>query len=93
MKHSNVNSLDYGNWTRKKIIVIFGLISLVFLALTYFSLFFLIGAVSCLITFIYLVYTYYRFSPRGGNLQNKIRDQVFINLDWQGNGSLLDVGY
>ncbi|MBN1189949.1 MAG: class I SAM-dependent methyltransferase [Dehalococcoidales bacterium] len=84
--------IDYGNWVSRKIIYVPGIISLIFFGLAYYSLFFMIGSIFFLMLAAYFLYAYRQFSPRGGNLQVRIRDQVFSHLPWDGDGRLLDIG-
>ena len=86
------HEVDYGNWVSKKLIYIPGIISAVFFGLCFISPLFLIGAVIFLLPFAYFAYAYYEFSPRGSDLQAKIRDMVFAHLVWDGDGKLLDIG-
>jgi SAM-dependent methyltransferase len=51
-----------------------------------------IGAAFFLISFVYFLYARYQFSPRGGNVQTRIRDLVLDHLDWDGEGQALDIG-
>jgi SAM-dependent methyltransferase len=51
-----------------------------------------IGAAFCLISLVYFLYAHYKFSPRGGNVQTRIRDLVLDHLDWDGDGTALDIG-
>jgi len=37
-------------------------------------------------------YAYYRFSPRGGNIQGKIQAMLLSHLDWDGEGKAVDIG-
>ncbi|RPJ63323.1 MAG: class I SAM-dependent methyltransferase [Dehalococcoidia bacterium] len=83
--------VDYGNWVAKKFIFIPASLVIIFSGLSCLSLFFLIGALFFIIPTIYFIYAYFQFSPGGGNLQSKIRDLIFNQLVWDGNGSLLDI--
>jgi len=83
---------DYGNWVARKFILIPALITIIFAGLSCLSLFFLIGALIFIIPTVYFIYAYFQFSPAGGNLQSKIRDLIFNQIVWDGNGSLLDIG-
>ena len=90
-KHQTMQ-LDYGNWVSKKFIYVPALFAVVFMGLSFLSLFFLFGAFLFLIPTAYFAYAYFQFSPRGGNLQAKARDSVFDHLAWDGDGKLLDIG-
>jgi ubiquinone/menaquinone biosynthesis C-methylase UbiE len=83
---------DYGNWVPKKIIYVLGIFGLIMLGLSWFVFFFLAGAALFLVVFGYFVYARYKFSPRGGNIQAKIRELVLDNLDWDGDGQAIDIG-
>jgi SAM-dependent methyltransferase len=84
--------VDYGNWVSKKLIYIPAVLAAIFFGLSSLSLFFLVGAFVFLVPAVYFIYAYFQFSPRGGNLQVKIRDLVFNQLVWDGDGKLLDIG-
>jgi SAM-dependent methyltransferase len=86
------HEVDYGNWVSKKLIYIPAVLAVIFLGLSFWSLFFLVGTFVFLIPTAYFVYAYFQFSPRGRNLQAKIRDLVFNQLVWDGGGKLLDIG-
>jgi ubiquinone/menaquinone biosynthesis C-methylase UbiE len=87
-----IHKVDYGNWVSKKFIYIPALLAVIFLGLSFLSLLFLVGTFLFLIPTAYFVYAYFQFSPRGGKLQAKIRDLVFNQLVWDGDGRLLDIG-
>jgi SAM-dependent methyltransferase len=91
MSDLQTQKIDYGNWVSKKLIYIPLLLAVIFLGLSFISLFFLFG-MFFLIPAAYFVYAYFQFSPRGGNLQAKIRDLVLKQLVWNGDGTLLDIG-
>jgi SAM-dependent methyltransferase len=86
------HEVDYGNWVSKKLIYIPAVLAVIFLGLSFLSLFFLVGTFVFLIPTVYFIYAYFQFSPRGGNLQAKIRDLIFNQLVWDGDGKLLDIG-
>ena len=69
-----------------------GIVALFFIGLSFISYYFLIGTIIMLIPFIYFSYSYYKFSPGGGDLQFRIRNMVFDYMDWGGNGKILDIG-
>ena len=96
-KENSMNSTDkyqanYGNWLPRKFIYLSGFPVLVWLGLSSLSPLFLIGAAVSLIPFVYCIYAYRQFSPRGGNLQVKIRNLVLDKLVWKGEGRALDIG-
>jgi ubiquinone/menaquinone biosynthesis C-methylase UbiE len=92
MPESKRKQIDYGNWVSKKFIYFPAVLAIIFSGLSFLSLFFLIGTVIFLIPTVYFIYAYFQFSPRGANLQAKIRDQVLGQLSWTGEGKLLDIG-
>lgn len=83
---------DYGNWVPKKYVYIAGILAVLFFLTTYiyspiivlFLIFFIITA--------YFAYARNRFSPEGGDLQSKILELVLNNLNWHGNGRMIDIG-
>ncbi len=92
MKAANTPEIDYGSWVPRKLISIPAVLGLAFLVLSTLSAFFLIGAFFFLLIAAYFTYAAYQLSPKGGNLQAKIRDLVFSHLRWDGEGKLLDIG-
>ena len=84
--------VDYGNWVSKKLIYFPGLLAVAFLALSFFSYYFLIVALPFLIITAYFSYANYRFSPAGGDIQAKVREFVLDRLEWDGKGTALDIG-
>jgi len=89
-KHGH--QVDYGNWVARKFIYIPAILAVIFLSLSFISFFFLVGTFLFLIPTIYFIYAYFQFSPKGGNLQAKIRDLASNQMVWDGDGSLLDIG-
>ena len=92
MSQKDATQVNYGNWVSKKFIYIPTVLAVIFLGLSFLSFFFLVGTFLFLIPTVYFIYAYFQFSPRGGNLQAKIRDLVSNQLVWDGDGSLLDIG-
>jgi SAM-dependent methyltransferase len=86
------HQVDYGNWVARKFIYIPAILAVMFLGLSFISFFFLVGTFLFLIPAVYFIYSYFQFSPKGGNLQAKIRDLASNQLVWNGDGSLLDIG-
>jgi len=83
---------DYGNWVSKRLIWFPGVLAIIFLALSFFSYYFLVVALPFLIIAAYFSYAYYEFSPAGGNIQAGIRRFVLDRLEWDGRGKALDIG-
>lgn len=91
-------SLNYGNWIRKKILVILGLCALgmggltlipwgTFYRLVTFSLFIIL-----LISFLFPLYSYIMFSQRGGRIQEKVYNLIISRLEANPKGKVLDIG-
>ena len=83
---------DYGNWVSKRLIYTFSILGIVFLALAFLVWVLVIPALLCLLVALYFAYARYLFSPKGGNVQNRIWETVISNLDWNGEGQALDIG-
>jgi SAM-dependent methyltransferase len=90
--------LKYGNWIRKKNLWILGLSALsmgllaflllpIWLRITFGSLCVVLTA-----SFLYPLYAYLMFSPRGGNMQDKIYNLIIGNLKQPVRGKVLDIG-
>ncbi len=90
---------DYGNWVPRKLLFLW-----TFLALCDAIIFWgirdnktwatlcVILFIACLALLLYLGILYYSFSPKGGDLMNKVHRYVAKRLPWDGKGKLLDVG-
>jgi SAM-dependent methyltransferase len=83
---------DYGNWVSKGLILYPGMLAVAFLALSFFSYYFLVIALPVLIITAYFSYAYFEFSPAGGDIQARIREFVLERLEWNGKGTALDIG-
>ncbi|MFA5064655.1 MAG: class I SAM-dependent methyltransferase [Dehalococcoidia bacterium] len=83
---------DYGNWVSRRLIYYPAALAVVFVALSFFSYYFLIVALPFLIITAYFTYAYYEFSPAGGDIQARIRAFVLDRLEWDGKGAALDIG-
>lgn len=68
------------------------MLGLVFLGLSFLHLSFIVLALFFLLAFGYFVYARHKFSPEGGNLQDRIRNLVLDYLAWDGQGDALDIG-
>jgi SAM-dependent methyltransferase len=90
--------LRYGNWIRKKVLwrLAFGSIAFAILAvLPLATPIRVLGAVLSLILLVSLsvpLYAYYVFSPRGGNLQERMYDLIVASLGDKPKTSILDIG-
>jgi ubiquinone/menaquinone biosynthesis C-methylase UbiE len=83
---------EYGNWVSKRIVFLSGFASLVFLVLGLMFWVLIFPAVLFTLISAYFLYVRYRFSPQGGNIQERVWMLVLANLDWNGEGRALDIG-
>ena len=93
-----MEKLQYGNWIRRKILWVLGLTSLALVILATLPLpavvrilFVILGA-AVLASFLYPLYSYAMFSPRGGNMQEKIYDLILDHVEKNSSGKVLDIG-
>ena len=90
--------LEYGNWIRKKILLILGLSTLGIGALAFIplgSLYRLIMAflfVIAFLSFLFPLYSYVMFSQKGGRLQEKVYNLIIQSLGTTVRGRVLDIG-
>ena len=90
--------LDYGNWIRKKNLLILGLCTLATGALIFIPLgplYRLIMAILFLIilvSFLFPLYAYVMFSQKGGRLQEKFYNLIVHSLGKDVKGGILDIG-
>jgi ubiquinone/menaquinone biosynthesis C-methylase UbiE len=96
---------DYASWIPRKLLVGSGLAGIVFVALFCLS-FWLYGGVAVLLARVivavlavlclafcgYMSVARRVLSYNGGGVQGKVLDNLLAHLDWDGNGSLLDIG-
>jgi len=92
MKQPLTEKPNYGNWVSTRLIYVPGTITLIFVGLAIMFPFLLVVAALFLLVSLYFVYARYLFSPQGGNLQDRVRGLVLSNLDWNGDGQILDIG-
>ena len=92
MSELSAKKSDYGNWVSAKLVYTMGALGVLLLGLSFVFLPLLIGAAFFLLACAYFVYARYQFSPRGRNLQARIRNLVLDHLDWDGEGRALDIG-
>jgi SAM-dependent methyltransferase len=83
---------EYGNWVTKKLIFGTVAMSILFLGLSLLLPILAIVAAFFFLSSAYFLYARHQFSPRGGNLQVRIRRLVLDHLDWDGRGQALDIG-
>jgi ubiquinone/menaquinone biosynthesis C-methylase UbiE len=90
--------LDYGNWVRKKNLLILGLCALGMGALIFILLGLAYQAVATtlfvvvLVSFLFPLYAYIMFSQNGGKLQEKIYNLAIQHLGKGLNGKFIDIG-
>ena len=90
--------LDYGNWIRKKNLLMLGFCVLgvgvlIFIPLGYlYRLTVIILFVSLLISFLFPLYAYVMFSQKGGRFQEEVYNLVIQSLGAKVKGRLLDIG-
>jgi len=83
---------DYGNWVSKVLIWYPGLLAIMFFELGFISRLFLIVALFFFVIAFYFAYAYHEFSPKGKDIQSRIRQFVLDRLEWDGKGTALDIG-
>jgi SAM-dependent methyltransferase len=90
--------LDYGNWIRKKNLLILGLCTLGLTALIFIPLGSLyrlavtILFVIILVSFLFPLYAYVMFSQKGGGFQDKVYNLIIQSLGAKVKGRVLDIG-
>lgn len=90
--------LNYGNWVRKKVLIILGLLSLGMGALTFISLGLLYKViittlfVVVFVSFLFPLYAYIMFAQNGGKLQEKIYDLAIQHVGKDLQGKFIDIG-
>lgn len=88
----------YKTWIRTNKLIIFLLISIILLITTLFpiNVYLRICAGFLALPFLYisvvLLYSYYQFASFGKNIQSQVHELIIKELNWDGNGGLLDVG-
>lgn len=92
MNKTNLEEPDYGNWVSQKLIYAPAVVGLVFLGLTFLFPVLIIVAILFFLIAAYFAYARYLFSPRGGNIQFRVRELLLDSLDWDGEGQAIDIG-
>src|SRR5262245_57164611 len=93
-----VMQLNYGNWIRKKNLLILGMCVLgmgVLSLLPFGSLYQLVMAflfVMTFISFLFPLYSYVMFSQNGGRLQDRVYNLIIQHLGSPITGRVLDIG-
>jgi SAM-dependent methyltransferase len=89
---------NYGNWVRKRVLLILGICALsvgVLSLLPFGSLYQLVMAplfVMTFISFLFPLYSYVMFSQRGGHIQDKVYNLIIQYLGSPITGRILDIG-
>lgn len=89
---------DYGNWIRKRIILIIAAMGILALLIGLLPIYPLLRIIAFLIagltlsTAVFILYAYYQFSAGGGNFQEKLWHYLLDHLEWDGQGTALDIG-
>ena len=83
---------EYGNWVSSRLLIIPAGICIVLAALSFLVPVLAIPALLFLVVFVYFAYARYKFSPRGGNLQERIQNLILEYLQWEGEGKAIDIG-
>ena len=90
--------LDYGNWIRKKNLLILGLCTLgvgalIFIPLgSFYRITMTILFVIILVSFLFPLYAYVMFSQKGGRLQERVYNLIIQSLGAKVKGKILDIG-
>ena len=90
--------LDYGNWVRKKILLILGVCALGMGALIFVPLGLAYQVITTtlfliiLVSFLFPLYSYIMFSQHGGKLQEKIYNLAIQHLGKDLKGKFIDIG-
>jgi SAM-dependent methyltransferase len=103
MENNNAGTPRYGNWVSaqliKKCVIMFVLFAVTEAALcTFVSGFIPLKIIMSLLTAFFLIGTVYfcrarrLFSPKGGDVQNKVLDTLISHIGWNGIGEVLDIG-
>ncbi len=91
-------NIQYGNWIRKKVLLVLGSGALILGILFFLSSNVYLQIVTgllfviLLISFSFPLYAYYAFSPRGGNLQEKVYTLIVDSLGQSTPENALDIG-
>lgn len=92
MTQSLTEKPNYGNWISKRFIYVPVVLDLLFISLAILFPIMIFLAVLFFCIILYFAYARYLFSAQGKNLQYRIRGLVVSNLNWNGEGQLLDIG-
>ena len=90
-KESN-HKPDFGNWVPVKMIALPGILALFCLGLGIVSGYFFIPACLFLLMAVYFAVSWQIFSPKGGNVQDKVQELVLRHIPQQPYAEILDIG-
>lgn len=90
-KESN-NKTDFGNWVPLKMIALPGILALLSSGLGIVSGYFFIPACLFLLVAVYFAVSWQIFSPRGGDVQEKVQELVLRHIPKKPYADVLDIG-
>jgi SAM-dependent methyltransferase len=82
----------HGNWVSARIVLVPAALAMISVVLILVSPYLLIAAGVFLSVSAYFLYARWLFSPRGRNIQQRVRSLVLEHLEWDGHGEALDIG-
>lgn len=85
-------TINFGNWVSIRTILAPTVLAAVCAGLAFLTPYLLVPAGIFLFVAGYFLYARYLFSPKGGNIQERIHSLVLENLTWDGKGKALDIG-
>jgi SAM-dependent methyltransferase len=90
--NSTIERPNYGNWVSRKLILIPFVLFIIFCGLIWIQIYFLVPAIILFVISIYFGFSRYLFSSKGKDVQTKVHDLIIGNLEWNGEGRVLDIG-
>jgi SAM-dependent methyltransferase len=94
----NTQSVNFGNWIRRRILLAFLLTSCVLVGMSAVipilpvRVVLWLTAAVLLALVAYLTYVYYQLSDQGGGVQRRLWTFIIDHLHWDGRGQVLDIG-
>ena len=91
-------SVDYGNWVPKKMLLLLLVLTLLFGSLSFVPVHIIVRDVFGILSAVFLLFllyfycSYHVFGANGGGFQKKILNVVLDKLPWDGQGKALDIG-
>jgi SAM-dependent methyltransferase len=92
VKQLSAEKPNYGNWVSTRLIYLPSVLCLILMGLAIIFPLFIVVALFFFFISLYFAYARYLFSSQGGNIQERVRGLVLSNLDWNGEGQILDIG-